>query len=110
MERLAGLASETGVAVKDFESLFAGTDSQRDKVMEIGIIRFPTKNDAKIKLYRLVVFAYFKSSRILFVQHDQAGFEVEYDSVEFKVNTGTIDTKFANKAKEKLLDASVFDF
>ena len=110
LDRLAAIASETGARVKDFESFFAATDQKRDKVMEIGVIRFPRKGDAKIKLYRLVVFAFFQSSRVLMVQHDQAGVEVEYNSVEFKPYTASIDTQFAEKAKEKLSDPDTFDF
>ena len=78
--------------------------------MEIGVIRFPTKGDAKIKLFRLVIFAFFKSTRILLTQRDQAGFEVEYDSVEFRPNTSAIDAKFAGKAKAKLAQEDTFDF
>ena len=110
LNRLADIASDCGAAVKDPASLFAATDSKRDKVMEIGVIRFPAKGNARIKLFRLSIFAFFKSSRILFAQRDQAGFEVEYDSVEFKPNTAAIDTKFAAKAKAKLAEEDTFDF
>ena len=110
LDRLAGIASECGAAIKDPATLFAATDQKSDKVMEIGVIRFPKKGDAKIKLFRLVIFAFFKSSRILFGQRDQAGFEVEYDSVEFKPNTAAIDTKFAATAKAKLAQEDTFDF
>ena len=110
LDRLAEIASECGAAVKDAGSLFYGTDSKRDKVMEIGVIRFPKKGDAKIKLFRLVIFAFFKSARILLTQRDQAGFEVEYDSVEFRPNTAAIDAKFAGKAKAKLAQEDTFDF
>ena len=110
LDRLADIASECGAAIKDPATLFAATEQKSDKVMEIGVIRFPKKGDAKIKLFRLVIFAFFKSSRILFGQRDQAGFEVEYDSVEFRANTAAIDTKFAEKAKAKLAQPDTFDF
>ena len=110
LDRLADIASECGAAVKDPATLFAACEQKSDKVMEIGVIRFPKKNDAKIKLFRLVIFAFFKSSRILFGQRDQAGFEVEYDSVEFRPNTSAIDIKFADKAKAKLAQDDTFNF
>ena len=109
-DRLANLASEIGVSVDSFESFFGGTDEGKEKVMEIGVIRFPTKDNARIKLFRLVVFAWFQSKRILAFQHDQSGFEVEYDSVEFRPNTSAIDTTFAAKAKAKLADPDTFNF
>ena len=110
LDRLVNIASECGAALKDPVSLFFATDQKSDKVMEIGIIRFPSKGDPRIKLFRLVIFAFFKSTRILLSQHDQSGFEVEYDSVEFKPNTAAIDKKFAQKAKEKLAQEDTFDF
>ena len=110
LDRLADIASECGAALKDPVSLFFATEQKSDKVMEIGIIRFPRKGDPRIKLFRLVIFAFFKSTRILLSQHDQSGFEVEYDSVEFKPNTAAIDKKFAQKAKEKLAQEDTFDF
>jgi len=111
LDRLADIASECGAAVKDPVTLFAADEQKSDKVMEIGVIRFPKKGDARIKLFRLVIFAFFKSSRkFVALQRDQAGFEVEYDSVEFKPNTAAIDTKFAQKAKDKLAQADTFDF
>ena len=110
LDRLVDIASECGAAVKDPATLFAATEQKSDKVMEIGVIRFPKKGDAKIKLFRLVIFAFFKSSRILIGQRDQAGFEVEYDSVEFRPNTAAIDTKFAAKARAKLAQEDTFDF
>ena len=78
--------------------------------MEIGVIRFPTKNNVRLKLFRLVVFAWFQSKRILAFQRDRGGFEVEYDSVEFRPNSSAIDTAFAAKAKAKLADTNAFDF
>jgi len=113
LDRLAGIASECGAALKDPGSLFYATEQKSDKVMEIGIIRFPTKGNPRIKLFRLVIFAFFKSTRILISQHDQAGFEVEYDSVEFKPNsavTAKVEKRFIQKAKDKLAQEDTFDF
>lgn len=110
LDRLAGIASECGAAIKDPVTFFAASDEKSDKVMEIGVIRFPKKGDAHIKLFRLVVFAFFKSSRILLGQRDQAGFEVEYDSIVFRPNADAIDTKFAGKARAKLADEETFNF
>ena len=110
LERLASIASETGAAVKDPETFFAATSTRSEKVLEIGVIRFPRKGDPKIKLFRLEIFAFIKSSRILCTQHDQAGFEIEYNSVEFKPYADAIDKKFAEKAKKKMEDPETFNF
>ena len=112
LDRLASIAAETGAAVKDPASLFVATDKRSDKVMEIGVIRFPRREDPYIKLFRLEIFAFFKSSRILVGQRDQAGFEIEYNSVQFKPNKRVVDgiaEEFVEKAREKLKDPKTFE-
>lgn len=68
------------------------------------------KGDSKIKLFRLEIFAFFKSSRVLIGQRDQAGFEVEYNSVEFKPYSAAIDKKFGEKARKKLEDRETWNW
>ena len=110
IDRLAGIASTYGVAVRSLSSLIADTREQREKVMEVGVIRFPRKGNAKIKVYRMEIFAFMKSCRILPVQYDQGGLQIEYNSIEFKVNSVVIDTIHAERAKAKLRDPATFDF
>ena len=110
LDKLASIASESGVAVKDFGSFFHGEESKTKKEMEIGVIRFPTKGAPIIKLYRFVISAYFHSERTLFVQHDSNGLKIDYSSVEYHPNTATIDASFAAAAKERLKDPSIYEF
>lgn len=110
LDRLAGIATTYGVAVKNLVSVIAAHREQREKVMEVGVIRFPRKGNAKIKVYRMEIFAFMKSSRILPIQYDQGGLHIEYNSVEFRVNSAAIDTRHAERAKEKLRDPATFDF
>ena len=110
LDHLADIASECGAAIRDRETLFFATDKKNYKVMEIGVIRFPQKGNPHIKLFRLIIFAFFTNSRILLGQLDQAGFGVEYKSITFRLNTSAIDMKFAAKAKEKLREMDIFDF
>lgn len=113
LDRLAKIASETGAKVEDFESLFSSHDERADKVLEIGIIRFPTKEDPYVKLFRMQIFAWFSSSRVLFVQNDQAGFDLELDVMHFKPVDAVVDRiteEQAEKVAEKLSDEDTFDF
>ena len=110
LDRLAGIATTYGVAVKGLVSAIADTREQCEKVMEVGVIRFPRKGNAMIKVYRMEIFAFMKSSRILPIQYDQGGLHIEYNSVEYRANSAAIDTLHAERAKEKLRDPATFDF
>ncbi len=109
LDRLAGIASERGVAVKGFVGLFFASESKRNRV-DIGAIHFPGKRGTRIKVFRLVITAFYSNARILAGQRDQAGLELQYDSVEFKANSRAIDVKVAKKARDKLSEADTFDF
>lgn len=111
--KLAKIAAETGARVKSFESFFTATDSHRDRVLEISIIRFPTKNEPHILLYRLQIDAWFKCNRVLFVEGNQAGFEVDVQEMKFKLNekvSGTIEKEHVEKFSVKLSDPKTFEW
>ena len=110
LDRLASIASQSGATVKDPASLFGASESQKEKVLEISVIRFPEKWNSKIKIYRIIIFSWFKCTRVLFGQHDKTGFEIEYDSSEYKPNTAAIDNQQAAKAKTELSKPHMFDF
>ena len=111
--RLANIAAQTGASVDSFKNFWANTDSQRDKVLEIGLIRFPDKENPHIKLYRIQIFAWYNSARVLMVQHDQAGFDLNVDVMKFKALDNLVEGITADQLKnvsEKLNDPSTFDF
>ncbi|MEO1377367.1 MAG: hypothetical protein AAFW70_24420 [Cyanobacteria bacterium J06635_10] len=113
IDKLAKIANETGARVNDFGSFFHGTDSHREKVLEISVVRFPNKTQPHILLYRLEVQAWFASSRILFVEENQAGFEVDVQQMKFELNpkiADAISEEHVHKFKEKLEDPDTFDF
>lgn len=110
LSRLASIASQSGATVRDPVTFFGASEKQREKVMEISVIRFPKKWECKVKIYRIIIFSWFKCTRVLFGQHDETGFELDYDSFEFKPNTAAIDEQFAAKAKARLSQPDMFNF
>lgn len=100
--RLAKIAAETGASVNSFKNFWANKDSKSEKVLEIGLIRFPDTENPHIKLYRIQIFAWYNSARVLMVQHDQAGFDLEFDVMKFKAN----DSIVAEITKEQLKNIS----
>lgn len=72
-----------------------------------------TKSVPRVKLYHIQIFAWFKSDRVLFVQDDRAGLELEFDMVKFKAVDAIVDTitdKQMKKVTDKLDDPGIFDF
>ena len=110
VSHLASIAAQSGATVRDVVTLFAADDEEKGKVMEAGVIRFPTKWESYIKLYRITIYAWFKCSRVLFAQHDETGVEVHCEVYKFKVNTDTIDTSHARRARKKLEDPNILNF
>ena len=116
LTELASIASQSGATVRDLVTLLGASENQRKKVKEISVIRFPKKMDkvtnegCKIKIYRIVIYSWFKCTRVIFGQHDEAGFEIEYDSFEFRPNTAVIDQCYAAKARDELSKPEIFDF
>lgn len=111
--RLAKIAAKTGASVDSFQHFWANKDHQKDKVLELGLIRFPDKEDPHVKLYRIQIFAWFNSARVLPVQHDQAGFDLEFDLMKFKAVDAVVEAITETQLKNfsaKLNDPSTFDF
>ncbi len=110
LDRLASCASQSGATVKGPVTLVHASENDRDTVMEIAVIRFPTKHNSKIKIYRLKIDSWFQCSRTLFVQHDETGLEIEYETFSFKPNTHVIDDRFATRARTNLSNPEMFRF
>jgi len=113
VEKLAAVAAETGAAVDNFQTFFWNREERYDKVLEVGIVRFPLKEDPYVKLYRIQLFAWFISNRILFAQNDKAGFDMEVDVMNFKANSELIDKindEMVQNMLDKLIDPDTFNF
>jgi len=111
--KMAKIATQTGSAVDSFEHFFANNSSQRERVLEISIVRFPFKDDPHLRVFRIVVFAWFNCSRILFAETNKAGFDLDVDVMKFNLNpkiVDAVDAKFVENAKKKLSDPTTFDF
>ena len=110
LSRLASIASQSGATVKDPITLVGASEKQRKKEIEISVIRFPKKWECKIKIYRIMIFSWFKCTRVLFGQHDESGIELEYDTFEFMPNATAIDKRCAEEAKAKMSQPNFFNF
>ena len=110
LSELADIASQSGATVKGPMTLVAADEEERKKVKEVGLIRFPTKGESKIKLYHIVIYSWSECSRFLFAQRDQNGIEVKCKVCQFKVDTSAIDRRCASEAKQEMSKPDFFDF
>ncbi len=110
LESLADNASQSGATVTGVRTLFYASDSSSEKKMEIAVIRFPTKRNSKIKVYRLQIDSWFQCARVLFRQHDETGLDVDYQTFVFKPNPRAIDDRLAAQARRNLANPDMFKF
>jgi len=111
--KLASIAQETGARISNFGKLFYAKDSQKEKVLEISIIRFPIKDDPYITLFRIDVEAWFSCNRVLMVENNNSGFNVDVKQVKYNLNKeikNAISAEHIEKFKAKLDEPDLFDF
>eukprot|EP01023_Acetabularia_acetabulum_P005463 TRINITY_DN1222_c2_g1_i1.p1 TRINITY_DN1222_c2_g1~~TRINITY_DN1222_c2_g1_i1.p1 ORF type:complete len:473 (-),score=76.86 TRINITY_DN1222_c2_g1_i1:157-1521(-) len=99
---LARIVAATGVRVDSFESFFFASDSKKQKVLDIGVLRYPDIDHPYFKAYRLQLMAWSKSVRFLFVQDDTNGIDGELKVVKYKPNDEAIKA-----LKDEVLDQAV---
>ncbi len=110
LDRLADNASQSGATVTGPVALFHASDSSSERLMEIAVIRFPTKFNSKIKVYRLQIDSWFRCSRVLYRQHDETGLAIDYQTFVFKPNPRAIDDRLAAQARRNLANPDMFKF
>ena len=112
-KEMATIAAETGARVKNLETFFVAQNEKHEKVLEIGLIRFPSQENPYIQLFRMQVTAWFICSRVLFVQKDRAGFDLELDVMKFKpidAVVAKISDEMSTKIADKLSEPGMMDF
>lgn len=70
---LAKIVASSGARVDSFETFFAKKESHEQKVIDIGVLRYPDTDHPYFKVYRMQLVAWSDCSRILFVQDDKNG-------------------------------------
>lgn len=70
---LAKLVASTGARVSSFEAIFAKNEYHEQKVLEIGVLRYPDMDQPYFKVYRIQLTAWSDCRRVLFVQEDSNG-------------------------------------
>ncbi|XP_029658213.1 uncharacterized protein LOC115232471 [Octopus sinensis] len=101
----ANIVGLTGATVDSLESLIVKNDYAERSVVDVGVIRYPDADHPYFKLFRIQLFAYRKSNRVLFVQKDASGIRGLYQSKVFRPNP-TILGKLRADVRERAMKAA----
>jgi len=110
-EALANLFGETGVAVRDFESLLASTKRVARVAIDIGVARFPRTEDPFFKVHRFRVIVFKAKTRILMFHSGSAGVFCRFQSRKYRMTdrfmskftpevSAQVDEKFKDVMKD----------
>ena len=108
---MATISAETGASVDSFEHFFANNASKCVQVSELSVIRFPDKEHPYLMLYKIRMFAWRETQRVLFLQTDESGFDISVNMAKFKVVQSVVDRITDEEMKQvtdKLNEPSFF--
>ena len=75
---LQGIMDDRNVAVKDFLSLFGGTEGDSKVVEKFAIVRLPDWDKTRLEVYYVKLEASFNSIRALWMHEDKVTLHAEY--------------------------------
>lgn len=81
---LAKIVAATGASVNAFESFFSKHESHTQKMLEIGVLRFPDTENPYFKVYRIALTAWSDSIRVLMVENNSYGITGEFSVRRYK--------------------------
>ncbi|GAB1602307.1 uncharacterized protein LOC115232471, partial [Argonauta hians] len=98
----ANIVGLTGAAIDSLESILMKNVYVERSVVDVGVLRYPDLKHPFFKLFRIQLFAYKKSSRILFVQKDESGIRGQYESKVFRPND-TVMKRLSKAVEERAM-------
>lgn len=90
-EELCNIFGQTGVAVKDFESLFAAQHKVARVAIDIGIVRFPRIEDPFFRVHRFRVIVFKCKKRIICFHSANAGIFCRFQSRKYAMTEAWMD-------------------
>ncbi|XP_024537192.1 uncharacterized protein LOC112348594 [Selaginella moellendorffii] len=111
IEVLGRIVAQSGATITSFENFFAKHEHHEKTIIDIGVLRYPDMQNPYFKVYRIKLFAWSDSNRILFHQEDSNGIIGEFTFRKFKPRKEVID-KMNPDAKRKAVEAAdnIFGF
>lgn len=87
---LAKIVAASGAAVDSFEAFFFKSEHHSQKVLEIGVLRFPDLDNPFFKVYRIALTAWSDSRRVIFVEENTNGIHGEFSVRRYKPRESVI--------------------
>ena len=82
-EKLARIVASTGASVNSLSGIIRRADYEDYTVADIGLIRYPSNENPKARIYRLKINCWRHCKRILAIEDNENGLTIEIDSKEF---------------------------
>jgi hypothetical protein len=82
-EKLAYIVASTGASVNGLSGIIRRADYEDYTVADIGLIRYPSNENPKARIYRLKINCWRHCNRILAIESNDNGLTIEIDSKEF---------------------------
>ncbi|KAJ7466178.1 hypothetical protein B0H11DRAFT_2284643 [Mycena galericulata] len=102
VESLAKIVAWSGATVTNFVNVFSKHERHERRMLEVGVMRFPSIANPYFKIYRIQIFAWSDCSRIFFHQEDKNGMQTVVTSQRFRPNDEVL-----NKVKAETMQKAV---
>jgi len=104
---MAKIVAESGAAIDNFVALFHKEVRHERRMLEVGVMRYPTIAKPHFTLYRIQLFAWSDCTRTLWHQEDTNGIKSSVTSQTFKPNDevlGKVKAETTQKAASEIDD------
>ncbi|GAB1599868.1 hypothetical protein Ahia01_000264200, partial [Argonauta hians] len=105
IEDFANIAAASGAAVDSFAALLYKKVYIKRDVVDLGVIRYPDMEHPYLKMYRIELFAYRKSERILMVEKTSSGIGGTINVRRF-IPRGTVISKLKEETIGKAVESA----
>jgi hypothetical protein len=82
-ENLANIVASTGSSVNSISTMIRRSDYEEFTLADIGLIRYPSYQNPKAKIFRLKIKSWRRCRRVLAFESNRNGLTVEIDSQEY---------------------------
>jgi len=87
---LANIVAWTGASVDAIEAILYKKEVHEKRVVDVGVLRFPSISQPYFKLYHIKLNAWSQSKRVLALEHNINGITGEFSSRNFRPNKEVI--------------------
>ncbi len=91
LDKVISVAAETGASVNNFGALFHRKYKKNEVVSDTCFLRAPDKQNPYILVYFVMVEAWYKCERVMFVESNKGGVTLNMKQKKFNLNKNMVD-------------------